>query len=183
MKIAYKLLTGVAAILCVGTATMVSAHPEGGMGMGPGPEHCMGEGMAPGGGPMAHRHGPAGKGAKPGTADPSAWMEARFAKLKTELKLSDKQEPAWQAYETKAKQQAKTMLAARTAMHSATGSAPELMAQRNEMMKQHLGNMETMTAALKDFYAVLTPEQKTTADKFFAEMPGRRMAKGRPQAK
>ncbi|MCX7178299.1 MAG: hypothetical protein NTX56_05810 [Proteobacteria bacterium] len=61
MKIAYKLLTGVAAILCVGTATMVSAHPEGGMGMGPGPEHCMGEGMAPGGGPMAHRHGPAGK--------------------------------------------------------------------------------------------------------------------------
>ncbi|MCX7178298.1 MAG: Spy/CpxP family protein refolding chaperone [Proteobacteria bacterium] len=68
-------------------------------------------------------------------------------------------------------------------MHSATGSAPELMAQRNEMMKQHLGNMETMAAALKDFYAVLTPEQKTTADKFFAEMPGRRMAKGRPQAK
>ena len=178
MKLAYKILAGVATTLCIGAAGLVYAHPEGGMGWGPGPDHCAAEGMAPGMGPMGRHHGPAGQAGKSGQVDPSAWVETRLAKLKAELKLSDKQEPAWQAYEAKAKQQVQTMLAMRNTMQAATGSAPELMAQRNELMKQHLANMESMTAAVKEFYAVLSTEQKATADKFYAGFHGRHF--GRP---
>ncbi len=50
-------------------------------------------------------------------------------------------------------------------------SAPELLAQRTERMKQGVASMETMTAAVKDLYGVLTPEQKTLADQQLARGP------------
>lgn len=184
MKRAYKILGGIAIIASFGIATAVHAH---GGGFGPGAGSCTGNGpgMAQGFGP--HGHGPMGGMNGPqGTSghradranfDPAAMMEGRLGYLKSVLKITDKQEAAWQAYGAKAKQQGESMQASRAAMSSqnATGSAPERMAQRTTMMKQHLDNMETMNTALKDLYAVLTPEQKAIADRHFGNM---RMAFG-----
>jgi len=104
-------------------------------------------------------------------------MDGRLATLKATLKITGEQEAAWQTFSAKAKQQAATMQASHTAMSSQnTGaSAPDRMTQRMAMMQQHLGNMETMNGALKDLYAVLTPEQKAIADQSFGHM---RMAFG-----
>lgn len=107
-------------------------------------------------------------------------VDSHLADLKTALKITTAQEGAWQAFATKAKQQAETMQAMRGKMQDATGTAPERMAQRTEMMKQHLGSMETMTAAVKDLYAVLTPEQKAIADQHFGMMGGKRMGFAKP---
>lgn len=46
-------------------------------------------------------------------------------------------------------------------------STPERLSQRAEFAKQRAASMEAMTAALKDLYAALTPEQKTIADQYF----------------
>ena len=43
-------------------------------------------------------------------------------------------------------------------------SAPERLAQRTEIAKQHIVNMENMTAAVKDLYTTLSPGQKKIAD-------------------
>lgn len=65
-------------------------------------------------------------------------------------------------------------------MQQAAGSAPERMSQHTEMMKQRLAGMETMANAVKDLYAILTPEQKAIADKHFQMMEGRHMAFNAP---
>jgi len=188
MKRTYKIVSGIALIASLGIATAVYAH--GGFGPGAGPCGGDGTGMSQGFGPGmgSHGYGPMGGMGGPqgmpghmaagANFDPAAMMEGRLAFLKSTLKITAKQDAAWQAYSAKAKQQGETMLAARAAMtaQNATGSAPERMAQRTAMMKQHLDNMETMNAALKDLYAVLTPEQKAIADQHFGNM---RMAFGR----
>ncbi len=164
MKRAYKLVSGIALVASLGIATAVYAHgggfgPMGGMGGMGGPQGMPGH--------MADR----------ASFDPAAMMEGRLAYLKSALKITDQQDAAWQAYSAKAKQQGETMHASRAAMSSqnAGGSVPERMALRTATMQQHLGNMETMNNALKDLYAVLTPEQKAIADRSFGHM---RMAFG-----
>ena len=43
-------------------------------------------------------------------------------------------------------------------------TTPELLAERNAAMKAHAAGMESVTAALKNLYGVLTPEQRSTLD-------------------
>lgn len=177
MKRSHQVVAGIAAALSLAAAAAF-AHPEGGMGPGFGPG--AGAGMGPGMGPMGSmmgRHGMAGRMAG---ANPAAIIDSHLADLKAELKIGTAQEAAWQSFAGKARQQAETMQAMRGKMLDATGTAPERMAQRTEAMKQQIANMETMSAALKDLYAVLTPEQKAIADQHVGMMGGRRMAFARP---
>lgn len=164
MKRATKIAIGISTALSLGLATaVVNAHPEGygpgwGMGYGPGP------GMGPMMGGMGY--GPMGRGMGPQAfGDPGAMAETRLSGLKSDLKITPTQETAWQAYAGKAKQQAEAMQAWMTTMQGGTqASAPERLALRTEMMKKRQEQMEAMTSALKDLYAVLTPEQKAIAD-------------------
>lgn len=177
MKRTYQILSGIAIVASLGIASAVYAH---GGGFGPGAGSCMGNGPGMGlaYGPMGGMAGPQGmpgRMADRGNFDPAAMMEGRLVYLKSALNITDQQDAAWQAYGAKVKQQGEVMLASRTAMHNAAGSVTEQMALRTAMMKQHLDNMETMNAALKDLYAVLTPEQKAIADRHFGNM---RMAFG-----
>lgn len=103
-----------------------------------------------GGGPGAF--GPAGRFAG---ADPAAFAEARIGQLKTELNITAAQESAWQAFAGKAKQQAQSMQDLRTKLLQADGPTPDRMIQRTGFMKQRIGSMESMNAAIKDLYAVL----------------------------
>jgi Spy/CpxP family protein refolding chaperone len=121
-------------------------------------------------------YGPgAGRGGPGGWSNPAAAVEGHLAALKVELKITPDQATAWQAFTAKARQQAETMPARRAQMFaqmSATNqTAPERLAQRTEFAKQHIAGMETMSAAVKDLYGVLTPEQKAIADQQLVRGP------------
>lgn len=175
MKRTTRIALGIGTALSLALASaVVNAHPSGngpGWGMGFGPGHGMGPmggmGYGPGmGGIGGTGPGAMGRGMGPqGFGDPAAMMEGRLATLKYELKITPAQENAWQAYAGKAKQQSEAMQALRTTVQGSTqATAPERLALRSEMMKKRGEQMEGMTAALKDLYAALTPEQKAIAD-------------------
>lgn len=160
MKSSRKIIAGllVAAGLAA-TGAIAYAHPEGfGRGWG---------GCAYGGaGPGTMGYGPMGPGMMAGSG-PAAHLDARLAYLKTELKLAPNQESAWQAYAQQARQQAESMQALPAQPAAAAQSAPELLNQRAEFAKQRAADMESMSVAVKNLYAALTPEQKTIADRYF----------------
>ena len=167
MKRMQKIILGIAALTAMGLTTESALAEPGGWGMMGGPENCPQErGMMRG--KMQGRAG---------ATDFSAAASARLDKLKTDLKITTAQDAAWQAFAGKAKQQIENM----QTMHKQSPppassapalSAPERMDKGIEFMKQRLASMETMNAALKDLYAVLTPEQKTIADQHFGHPPG-----------
>ena len=93
--------------------------------------------------------------------------EARQTALREKLKLTAQQETAWKKF------------AASTPMAKMDRPDPDEMEklsepQRMEKMLEHMRamekNMTTHLAALKEFYAVLSPEQQKAFDD---EMPGR----------
>jgi hypothetical protein len=130
------------------------AGPRGGYGPG------AGAGPRAGYGPGAASGGPRGFG--PG-AGPAANAELRLAYLKNELKITGEQQAAFDSYAAVLNKNAATMEAFRTAMFQ-TQEPADRFTLRAEHMKQRASDMESMSAALKDLYAVLTPEQKTIAD-------------------
>jgi Spy/CpxP family protein refolding chaperone len=126
-------------------------------------------------GPMGHGIGPQSWG------NPEAAADWRLSGLKSELKITAAQESAWKAFADQTKQQAEAMQAWMTsAQGSAQATAPERLELRNQMMKKRQEQMEKMTTAFKDLYAVLTPEQKALADQHFGMMGGRGWAFNRP---
>lgn len=176
MKRTYKTIAGVAAALSLALAASVYAHPGGGWG----PGYGMGPGMGPGYGMgPGHGMGPGyGMGPGMGPVDMTAAASARTAQLKAELKITSAQEAAWNKYEAAMTQQATAMQALRTQMFAAMQnaqpgtSAPDWAAQREAMFKQHAAGLQANTAALKELYAVLTPEQRAIADRGFGPMGG-----------
>lgn len=67
------------------------------------------------------------------------------------------------------------MQARRAKMQETGGPTPDRMALRTEFMKQRVAGMESLNAAMKDLYALLTPEQKALADQRFGHAGGPRM--------
>ncbi len=190
MKRITKIAIGVGTALTLGLAATVSAQPYGygpgyGMGQGPGYGHGYGPGAGMGRGmgrmgamaPMHYGMGPRGFG------NPSAMADARIAYLKSELKITAAQESAWKKFADQAKQRADAMQALRTeAQGSPQATAPERLDLRNQLMKKRVDQMEKSAAALKDLYAVLSPEQRTIVDQRagFGRMGGRGMMFNRP---
>ncbi len=85
--------------------------------------------------------------------------EARLDALKSALKLSPAQEPAWQAYETAVQAQKDVH---RGKHDMAEGTDP--MQARIAHMEQQLAGMKEIQKARNDLYQVLTPEQKAALD-------------------
>lgn len=173
MKRLQKIVLSIAALTTIGlSAEIVRAEPGGWGMMGAGPEGCPQEkGMMRG-----------KMSGNAGNSDFAAAATARLDKLKTTLKINAAQEAAWQTFAGKAKQQVENM----QAMHKqsqppasppAALSAPERMDKGIEFMKQRLTNMEAMNTALKDLYAILTPEQKVIADQHFSHHPDQRQGR------
>lgn len=144
-----KRVTGIAVAvglaLGVGTA-VVLAQPYGMMG-GPG---MMGGGMMMGGGP----------GMMGATS-----AEDRLAAQKAALQITPAQETAWNAYADVTKKQFGAMRAQHEAMwNSAPASSAERYELHSQFMKQRAAGHEAVSAAYKNLYSVLTPEQRTLAD-------------------
>ena len=135
-----KILVGaIAAAALAASSALVYAQPAG---PGAGSQDCPGASGGPGAGRGAMGHGPrAGRGGHgmmqhgPGAgrggmwSNPAAAVEGHLAALKVELKITPDQDTAWQAFTTKARQQAETMIARRAQMRSqapaTTPTAPE----------------------------------------------------------
>ena len=165
MRKGTKIAMAVGAAMSLGLAAAeLSAHPTGwGEGYGPGyGMHGYGMGYGPGMGYGMHGFG-MGHGAYPEGA------ENQMAGLKSDLAITAKQEPAWQAFVKSVKQRNESREAwfAKMREARAAGSLPELLAQQDEVFKQHQAERQATTSALKDLYAALTPEQKSIADQRF----------------
>lgn len=175
MKTTTKIVAGTIAALSLATASAVFAH-QGmgpGMGMGAGPGMGMGSGM--GHGMRGGMHGP----------ESAAVTAARLSDLKAELKITPTQDNAWQAYATVVQQQAAARESMRTQMQAQmqaqmqekSAAAPVDRSARHEAMSQQREqHFAARSAAVKDLYAVLTPEQKALAEQRLSAMPGHGMA-------
>jgi len=86
----------------------------------------------------------------------------RQQKLHDALKLTAAQEPAWATYIAAMKPQTPVGRADRVSFKDLP--APERMEKALERQKEHLAKQESRLAALKTFYAVLTPEQQKAFD-------------------
>lgn len=183
MKNTNTLIASLAAALLLTIGSTAQAQPAPERGMGPGPGMGPGYGMAQGQGRgmgqrMGGMHGQRGMMGR----NPAAMVEARLAYLKTDLKITAQQETAWQTFATKSRKLAETRQAKRSKMQEAAAApmtAPERLAKRTEFMKQQISEMESMTAAVSELYAALTPEQKAIADKSLGMMGGFRGGKAR----
>lgn len=125
---------------------------------------------------MAGRGGPGGHEGR-GRPDPKRMeerMAKRAARLHDELKLSAAQEPAWKTFvESMKPTHPPGPRPDRDAWKAM--SAPERMERQLAHMKTAEADMTTRLAALKTFYAVLTPEQQ----KVFNEKAGHGPMAGR----
>ena len=134
------------------------------------PSYATGMGMGPGDGC-----------AIPGniTANPDQ-IDSHLAQVKEDLSIGSKQEAAWAAFAKTIKQQKTEMMSAmqerrqHASSAQSTQSAPEQIGERTQFMKQRVASMETVAAAMKQLYVVLTPQQKEILDaRFGQDMPMR----------
>lgn len=86
----------------------------------------------------------------------------RQQKLHDALKLTPTQETAWNTYIEAVKPQ--TPIGRPDRVDFKSLPAPERMEKRLALQKERLAKQEARLAALKTFYAVLTPEQQKTFD-------------------
>jgi Spy/CpxP family protein refolding chaperone len=129
-------------------------------------------GAQAGGPDGAHQMGAGTKSSKEHGGSPEQ-MKERFAKRQAELhdklKLTPAQEPAWNTFAGRMKPEERPARPDRAEMEKL--SAPERMERMLAMMKQGEQRMADRLAAVKEFYAVLTPEQQKTFNEQFG--PGR----------
>ena len=194
MKLTTKIVAGAVAALALTAGGLSLSHPGGGYGMGPG--YGMHGGMGYGMGPGYGMHGGMGYGMGPGMGGWASGPEAEaavagwLAALKTELKITAAQEPAWAALEKQTKEQAESLQAMHRQMQEqmhgpqAAGKTPaDFEALRAAMFKLREANAEARAVVVKDLYAVLTADQKTVADRRlagpgFGAGPGRGYGQG-----
>ncbi|MBY0577022.1 MAG: Spy/CpxP family protein refolding chaperone [Gallionellaceae bacterium] len=131
--------------------------------------YATGMGMGPGG-------GCAMSGKK--MANP-AQIDSKLAEMKKILKIGSAQEGAWTTFAKIMKQQKTEMMSAmqekmqqRTSKVQPAQAAPDRIGERIQFMKQRVAGMETAAAAMKQLYAILTPQQKEILDaRFGQDMP------------
>jgi Spy/CpxP family protein refolding chaperone len=97
----------------------------------------------------------------------------REQKLHDTLKLTPAQEASWSTYRAAIKPAARAERGARADWKALP--APERMAKRIDMAKEHLAVMESQLGATTTFYGTLTPEQKKLFDANSMQRGGRHM--------
>lgn len=113
----------------------------------------------------------------PATATPaptydSGPVEGRLAYLKNELKIAADQSAAWERYAEAYRSTAKSLSSMRGPMMGRMrGDLPSRIAAQQTMMAAQLDAMKTVSGPLTELYAVLTTDQKRTADELMG--PGR----------
>lgn len=146
------LTIGLAAAASVAIAATAFAHG------GPG----FGRGAGYGGGPCVE--GAYGPGMMGGGMWGGGMQQGRLDALKSALNLTDTQAPAWNKYAETVQSQVEARQKLHTQMFNA---APEDRAAAHETMyKFNVESAKAIAGARDELYAVLTPEQKATADRY-----------------
>jgi len=93
-------------------------------------------------------------------------IEGRIAFLKTELKITDVQQPLWAAVADAMRAKSKGMagMANCMSMMQSPGTLPEKLAAREEAMSVQLEALRKFKMAVEPLYAALSDDQKKTAD-------------------
>lgn len=102
-----------------------------------------------------------------GSAKFAEQIEKRQAQLHDKLKLTAEQEAAWKTFSEKMKPSGardRPDLSGMESLH-----APERMEKMLAVMKERESQMAGRVAAVKAFYAVLTPEQQKLFDEQFSK--------------
>ncbi len=102
-------------------------------------------------------------------------VEGRIAFLKTELKITEAQQPPWNALADVMRANAKTMMEMPGGMMaggmmagSAATTLPDKLAAREQALTARLDTMRKYKAAVGSLYAALSDEQKKTADELMS---------------
>jgi len=93
--------------------------------------------------------------------DPAARMEQRLDMMKYKLRITEEQEPAWQAFAQNVKQKMENRLEQREAKRE---RGTPTVAERVKQMRSGAEQMNEMADAIENLYASLTPEQQKIAD-------------------
>ena len=147
-----------------------TAHHHPGQAMGPAQGHAMGA--------QGHQMMMGGDGAGMMPMMPMMQprhVEGRIAFLKTELKITDAQSQQWNGFADALRANAKAMMTMHDQMmhDGATASAPEQAEHQIKMLSARLEALKATAAAETALYAVLSEEQKKTADELLAPPMGR----------
>jgi Spy/CpxP family protein refolding chaperone len=127
-----------------------------------------GRGYGPGYGAAPCAQGAYGPGMMGGGMRGGMWgggvQQARLDALKGALNLTDAQQPAWNKYVETVKSQVE----ARQKLHAQMfNAAPEERAAMHDTMYSfNVESAKAIAAARDELYAALTPEQKTTAERY-----------------
>jgi hypothetical protein len=170
------MLTSTAAIAQQSSQPMMGQQTPGAMmGQGMMGQSMMGHGMMP----------------MMGVMNPSQHIEGWLAFLKTELKITDAQAPQWNAYADALRANAKRMGDLMTSMMSSgmmgqgmTNSQGMMMPGQSEVgmslpdrlnlaeqhIKAHMEMLQAIKGPTTQLYAVLSEEQKRTADQLLGPM-------------
>jgi len=156
-----RLLSG----LCVGTAIAfaASAQPAPMTGDDMKGGEMMGGGMM--GGDMPHMMQMMSK-----MHEKLSHAGDRVTALKTSLKITEAQTPAWNKFADALLAAAKSMDESMESMHKrmmqsgATATLPEKLENHAKMAAEHLANLQAIKAALDPLYASFNDEQKKLAD-------------------
>ena len=102
---------------------------------------------------------------------PFQHIEGQIAFFKTELKITDAQEPQWNAFADALRANAAHLQQAVAKATEAKGvvAVPEQMERRIALLTALLDTMQSMQSAAKPLYAALTDEQRKVADELMAE--------------
>lgn len=107
----------------------------------------------------------------------AAFHAKHLARLHGKLKLTAQQEPAWKAFTEKSKPDLAKSKAVREEM--ATLTTPARLDRMLALMKEGEARMGEHAAAVKEFYAQLTPEQQKTFDQESMPRMGKMPMKGK----
>ncbi|HEY9133385.1 MAG TPA: Spy/CpxP family protein refolding chaperone [Dyella sp.] len=112
-------------------------------------------------------------------------VERRIDDLHQQLKITDRQSKQWDAFAQVMRDNAQNTSQAfhDRAQKLATMSAPDAMKSYADLTQMHAENMKKLSSAFGDLYAVLSDEQKQTADTLYRNQkmgghPGKPRHKG-----
>jgi LTXXQ motif family protein len=99
-------------------------------------------------------------------------VEGRIAFLRTELKITDTQSAAWNAFADTLRNNAKSLGQVRASMMSQAGTAPQSLVDRLTLQEKWLAarleGTRAMKSALTNLAGTLSDDQKKTADQLLA---------------
>lgn len=111
--------------------------------------------------------------------EPGQFVEGRIAFLRTELKITQQQQPLFDKLADEMRATAKEMAARHEAMKAEMkkadhhpASSLERLERRSAMMKEAAAHSDRFLATYKPFYESLSDSQKKTADLLFARFGG-----------